>query len=98
MSAAAVTATVPGAVPADVRAAGPQAVDGFRSALSFEKVLLDKLLSAALPEEEGEEGTPKAANLAETLSDAIVSQGGAGIAPSLFGGSALDAGAEEGQR
>jgi hypothetical protein len=74
----------PGAIPSSVRSAGPQAVEEFRTALSFEQVLLGKLLSEALPEEEG--GDPRAAQLPETLADAVVSAGGAGIATSLIGG------------
>jgi hypothetical protein len=80
----------PGAIPASVRGAGPQAVEQFRAALSFEEVLLGKLLSAALPEEEG--GDPRAAQLPETLADAVVAAGGAGIATSLVGGGGGPAG------
>lgn len=72
----------PGAIPASVSSAGPQAVEEFHAALSFEKLLLGKLLSAALPEEEG--GDPRAAQLPETLADAVVAAGGAGIATSLI--------------
>ncbi len=75
----------PGAVPSSVQAEGPAAVETFRAALSFEKVLLDKLLTEALPEEE-EEGTPRAAKLPETMADAIVAAGGAGIATGIFSG------------
>lgn len=73
----------PGAVPADVRAQGPQAVDGFKAALSFERVLLGKLLAEALPEPET--ALPSAATMPDTLADAIVAGGGAGIANELYG-------------
>lgn len=82
MSAAPIETLAPDAIPAAVRAGGPDAVAGFRAALSFEKVLLDKLLSEALPEEEG---APHAASLAETVSSALVSAGGTGIATDLYG-------------
>jgi len=82
VSVAALETPAPDAIPAAVRAGGPDAVAGFRAALSFEKVLLDKLLSEALPEEEG---APHAASLAETVSSALVSAGGAGIATDLYG-------------
>lgn len=70
----------PGAVPERVSAAGPQAVAEFRAALGFEAVLLDNLLSAALPEEEG---GPRAASVAGTMADAIIAAGGAGIATGI---------------
>ncbi|HVY78177.1 MAG TPA: hypothetical protein VG898_06700 [Solirubrobacterales bacterium] len=76
-----VPALAPGAVPPQIRAEGTQAVASFRAALGFEKVLIDKLLSEALP---SEEGGPQAASLPETLADAIVSAGGAGIATGIF--------------
>jgi hypothetical protein len=74
----------PGAIPAEVKSAGPQAVERFRSGLAFERQLLSQLLTEALPEEE-EGAEPRAASLPQTLADAIVSQGGAGIAGNLFG-------------
>lgn len=73
----------PGTIPDSVRQAGPQAVEEFRAGLSFERVLLGKLLSEALPEEEG--GDPRAAQLPETMADAIVAAGGAGLATAMLG-------------
>jgi hypothetical protein len=83
MSVAPIESLAPEAIPAAVRAGGPDAVAGFRAALSFEKVMLDKLLAEALPEED--EGAPRAASLAETISSALVAGGGAGIATDLYG-------------
>lgn len=80
----------PGAVPADVRAAGPQAVDQFRAALSFERVLLTTLLEEALPEQESP--LPTTASMTDLLADAIVADGGAGIAVDLARGPAAGAG------
>jgi hypothetical protein len=86
MSTAALPPLAPGAIPSSVRAAGPEAVEGFRAALSFERTLIEKMLGEALPGEGGEEGEgadPRVAELPETVADAIVSAGGAGIATSL---------------
>lgn len=79
----------PGAVPASVRAEGPKAVKSYESALGFERLLLSKLLTEALPEEnenegEGEGSEPRPVGMPETLADAIVSAGGAGLAADLY--------------
>jgi hypothetical protein len=79
----------PGAIPADVRAEGPKAVRSYESALGFERLLLSKLLTEALPEEnegegEGEGSEPRAVSMPETLADAISSAGGTGIAADLY--------------
>ncbi|HVO54343.1 MAG TPA: hypothetical protein VMT37_08020 [Solirubrobacterales bacterium] len=55
----------------------------------LEKVLLEKLLTAALPEEgEDEEAGmgPQVASMPETFADAIVAAGGVGLAASLGAG------------
>lgn len=70
----------PGAIPPSVREAGPEAVEGFRAALGFERIFLTELLSQALPKE-GDD--PRAAMLPETVADAIVAQGGTGVATEL---------------
>ncbi len=70
------------AIPAAVRAEGPRAVAGYRAALSFERELLTKLLAEAMPESEGEE--PRAVGMPESLADAIVAAGGAGLAGDLY--------------
>ena len=79
----------PGAIPADVRAEGPKAVEGYEAALGFERLLVSKLLTEALPEEgeggEGEASEPRAVGMAETFADAISSAGGLGIAAQLHG-------------
>ncbi|HEX8752037.1 MAG TPA: hypothetical protein VF731_01360 [Solirubrobacterales bacterium] len=78
----------PGAVPADVRSAGPQAARSYESDLGFEKLLLSQLLTEALPEEseggEGEASEPKPVGLPETLAGAISATGGTGIAADLY--------------
>jgi hypothetical protein len=91
MSTAALPPLGPGAIPDSVRAGGPQAVEGFRAALSFERTLIEKMLSAAMPEEE-EGADPRVAELPETVADAIVAAGGAGIATSLVASTAAPGG------
>lgn len=71
------------AVPRDVRAAGPEAVDRFRTALGFERVLLGELLETALPEPSGDAG-PQPAQLHDTFADALVANGGIGLGASLY--------------
>lgn len=80
---AALSAVSPAAIPDGVRAEGPQAVDRFKAALSFERELLTKMLASALPESEGD--APQAAGMPETIADAVVSAGGAGLAGDLYG-------------
>jgi hypothetical protein len=78
--AAALPVLAPGAIPAEVRRAGPAAVDDFRAGLGFERMLIAELLGEALPEQGGD---PRAALLPETLADAIVARGGLGLAAEL---------------
>ena len=80
---AALPAVTAAAIPDAVRAGGPKAVEGFKAALCFERELLTKLLAEALPESEGDE--PQATGMPETIADAIVSAGGAGLAGNLYG-------------
>jgi hypothetical protein len=94
-----ISAAVAGAtVPKAIRGEGPDAVQGFRAALSFESQLLKQMLAEALPEsptEEdplgggGEEGnafsaTPTAVNLPETVAEAVVGAGGLGLATEMY--------------
>lgn len=73
----------PGAVPREVRAGGPEAVDRFRSALGFERMLLGELLQTALPQA-GPEAGPQPAQLHDTLADALVARGGIGLGADLY--------------
>jgi hypothetical protein len=96
-----ISAAVAGAsVPKQIRDEGPDAVQGFRAALSFESVLLKQMLTEALPEspagpgeEEGFGGgeggdafsaTPTAVSLPETVAEAIVGAGGLGLAGEMY--------------
>ena len=96
-----ISAAVAGpAVPKAIRDEGPDAVQGFRAALSFESMLLKQMLAEALPEsptgsteEEGfgggEEGNaftamPTAVSLPETVAEAVVGAGGLGLATEMY--------------
>jgi len=73
----------PGAVPPEVRRAGPNAVAGFRTALGFERTLLTQMLSEAMPQPE-EGADPREASMPSTFADALISQGGLGMAGQLY--------------
>jgi hypothetical protein len=73
-----------GAIPPDVRRAGPDAVAGFRAALGFERTLLTQMLGEALPQPE-EGADPREASMPSTFADALISQGGLGMADQLYG-------------
>jgi hypothetical protein len=96
-----ISAAVAGAtVPKAIRDEGADAVKAFRTALSFESMLLKEMLSEALPEsptgsseEEGfgggEEGSafsamPTAVSLPETVAEAVVGAGGLGLATQMY--------------
>jgi hypothetical protein len=89
-----ISAAVAGAsVPKQIRDEGPDAVQGFRAALSFESVLLKQMLTEALPEspagpgeEEGFGGGEggDAVSLPETVAEAIVGAGGLGLAGEMY--------------
>ena len=96
-----ISAAVAGAsVPKAISDEGPEAVKGFRAALSFESMLLKEMLSEALPEspaggageEEGFGGgeggastaMPTAVSLPETVAEAVVGAGGLGLATQMY--------------
>lgn len=96
-----ISAAVAGAaVPKAIGDEGADAVKAFRTALSFESMLLKEMLSEALPEsptgssaEEGfgggEEGSaytamPTAVSLPETVAEAVVGAGGLGLATQMY--------------
>lgn len=96
-----ISAAVAGAaVPKSIRDEGPDAVQGFRAALSFESMLLKQMLAEALPEsptgsseEEGFGGgeganafsaTPTPVSLPETVAEAVVGAGGLGLASEMY--------------
>jgi hypothetical protein len=86
---AALPAVEPGALPREVRAGGPEAVDSFRAALGFERTLLVQLLKDVAPgRPDGEQGDAASGAYAdlvpETLADALVARGGIGLARELW--------------
>lgn len=92
VSAAALPIVEPGALPREVRAGGPEAVQSFRAALAFERTLLVELLKDVGPGAKpgGDEGEGDAAGGAyrdlvpQTLADSLVARGGVGLARDLW--------------
>jgi Rod binding domain-containing protein len=81
----------PGTVlPADVRAAGPGAQQEYRTALAFERVLVSQLTKAmqatvGSEDEGGDAGTKTYRDmLPGTMADALISNGGTGLAHDLY--------------
>jgi Rod binding domain-containing protein len=80
----------PGTVlPADVRAAGTDAQQEYRTALAFERVLVSQLTKAMQStvggDEDGDAGTKAYRDmLPNTMADALVSNGGTGLAHDLY--------------
>jgi hypothetical protein len=83
VSVEALPALAPGAIPAEVRRGGANAVAGFRTALGFERTLLTQMLGEALPQPE-EGADPQEASLPSNFADALISQGGLGMAEQLY--------------
>jgi hypothetical protein len=79
----ALPALAPGAIPPEVRGGGPDAVAGFRTALGFERTLLTQMLSEAMPQPE-EGADPREASMPSNFADALISQGGLGMADQLY--------------
>jgi Rod binding domain-containing protein len=80
----------PGTVlPADVRAAGLGAEQEYRTALGFERVLVSQLTKAMQATVGGDEGGDAGSKsyrdmLPDTMADALVSNGGTGLAHDLY--------------
>ena len=87
---AALPPLAPGTVlPADVRAAGTGAQQEYRTALAFERVLISQLTKAMQAtvggEDDGDAGTKAYRDmLPDTMADALVSNGGTGLAHDLY--------------
>lgn len=87
---AALPPLAPGTVlPADVRAAGKGAQQEYRTALAFERVLMSQLTKAMQAtvggEDDGDAGTKAYRDmLPDTMADALVSNGGTGLAHDLY--------------
>jgi Rod binding domain-containing protein len=84
----------PAALPADVRAAGPEARRLYTVALGFERMLLEQLTSElAEPSQGGDEDDGEGLGatsgmvrdqLPGMLADALAARGGIGLAPELY--------------
>jgi Rod binding domain-containing protein len=84
----------PAAIPADVRAAGPEARQLYAVALGFERMLLEELtseLAEASPvgDDEDSEGFGAVSGMLREqlpgiLADALTAGGGIGLAPELY--------------
>lgn len=80
----------PATIPAHVRAEGPQAVESYRAALGFERMLLVQLLENVNPGTGEDDGEGDAAGGAyrdlvpQTLADTLAARGGVGLADELY--------------
>ncbi len=85
------------AIPAEVRKEGTEATDNYRTALEFEGMLLKEMLTEALPQSMGGNGSEEGGeeenafdydqqltSLPETVSNSIVSSGGLGLAKEMY--------------
>jgi hypothetical protein len=72
------------ALPADVRAAGPQAQKDFQSALGFEQMLVGQLVKEMTPKEGPMGEGPYASTMQDTLTTALMGGQGLGLARQLY--------------
>jgi hypothetical protein len=72
------------ALPADVRAAGPQAAKDFESALGFEQMLVGQLVKEMTPKEGPMGEGPYASTMQDTLTTALMGGQGLGLARQLY--------------
>jgi hypothetical protein len=74
------------ALPADVRKAGKSDQDAYRAALGFEQALLSELLRSveSLADSAEGAGAGQRDQLPSTLAEAVVAQGGIGLARTIY--------------
>jgi hypothetical protein len=72
------------ALPADVRAAGPQAQKDYKSALGFEQMLVGQLVKEMTPKEGPMGEGPYASTMQDTLTTALMGGQGLGLARQLY--------------
>ena len=72
------------ALPADVRAAGPDAIATYKAAAGFEQLLANELVKALAGESGPLADGPYALQMQESLSSALVSGPGLGLAQRLY--------------
>jgi hypothetical protein len=84
MSLGAINSVSTAALPADVRAAGTQAVKDFKSALGFEQMLVGQLVKEMTPKEGPMGEGPYASTMQDTLTTALMGGQGLGLARQLY--------------
>jgi len=71
------------ALPADIRAAGTEAVKDYKAAVGFEQMLASQLVKSMVGESSLGEG-PYASTMQETLTSALTSGQGLGLARQIY--------------
>ena len=71
-------------LPADVRAAGTQAIKDYKAALGFEQMLAGQLIKGMVSEDSSLGSGPYAATMQETLTGALVGGQGMGLARQIY--------------
>jgi hypothetical protein len=84
MSVGALNSVSAAALPADVRAAGPEAQKDFKAALSFEQTLVSQLVKEMVPKEGPMAEGPYASTMQDTLTTALMGGQGLGLARQLY--------------
>jgi Rod binding domain-containing protein len=81
MSVAAISTT---ALPADIRSAGTDAIKQYKSALGFEQMLVGQLVKSMVSEDSSLGQGPYASTMQETLTTALTSGQGMGLARQIY--------------
>ena len=71
-------------LPADVRTAGPQAVKQFKAALGFEQMLVGQLVKGMVSEGSDLGSGPYASTMQDTLTSALTTGQGLGLARQIY--------------
>ena len=74
----------PVSLPADVRAAGTDAVKNYKAAAGFEQMLVGELVKEMVPKDSEMSESPYASTMQDTLSTALVGGQGLGLARQLY--------------
>ena len=72
------------ALPADIRAAGTQAVKEYKSALGFEQMLVGQLVKGMVSEDSSLGQGPYASTMQDTLTNALTGGQGMGLARQIY--------------
>jgi Rod binding domain-containing protein len=81
MSVSAISTT---ALPADIRSAGTDAIKEYKSALGFEQMLVGQLVKSMVSEDSSLGQGPYASTMQETLTTALTSGHGMGLARQIY--------------